>query len=199
MIGFGAGEPDFPTPAHIVDAAVLACRDAVNHRYTPTSGLPELREAIAAKTLRDSGVAVGPGQVLVTNGGKHAVYNTLLTLIDEGDELLLPAPYWTTYPEPVALAGGTAVVIPTTAASGFRVTVDQLEAARTPGTKALMFVSPSNPTGAVYPKAEIEAIGRWAVEHGIWVLTDEIYEHLVYGGREHPRSSPSSPSWPTPA
>jgi aspartate/methionine/tyrosine aminotransferase len=185
VIGFGAGEPDFPTPAHIVEAAAAACHDPVNHRYTPTPGLPELREAIAAKTLRDSGVAVGPGQVLVTNGGKHAVYNTLLTLIDEGDELLLPAPYWTTYPEPVALAGGTPVVIPTTAAGGFRVTVDDLEAARTPRTKALMFVSPSNPTGAVYPQAEIEAIGRWAVEHGIWVITDEIYEHLVYGGRQH--------------
>src|SRR6478609_7653077 len=185
VIGFGAGEPDFPTPAHIVEAAVEACRNPVNHKYSPTNGLPELREAIAAKTLRDSGVPVGAGQVLVTNGGKHAVYNTLLTLIDEGDELLLPAPYWTTYPEPVALAGGTAVVIPTTAADGFRVTVDQLEAARTPRTKAVMFVSPSNPTGAVYPKAEIEAIGRWAHEHGIWVVTDEIYEHLTFGGHTH--------------
>ena len=185
VIGFGAGEPDFATPAHIVEAAVEAARDPRNHRYTPTPGLPELREAIAAKTLRDSGVEVAASQVLVTNGGKHAVYNTLLTLIDEGDELLLPAPYWTTYPEPVALAGGTAVVVPTDAMSGFRVTVEQLEAARTPRTKALMFVSPSNPTGAVYPPEEIEAIGRWAVEHGIWVLTDEIYEHLVYGGREH--------------
>jgi aspartate/methionine/tyrosine aminotransferase len=185
VIGFGAGEPDFPTPAHIVEAAVEACRNPANHKYSPTNGLPDLREAIAAKTLRDSGVPIGAGQVLVTNGGKHAVYNTLLTLIDEGDELLLPAPYWTTYPEPVALAGGRTVVIPTTAADGFRVTVDQLEAARTPRTKALMFVSPSNPTGAVYPKGEIEAIGRWAVEHGIWVITDEIYEHLTYGGREH--------------
>jgi aspartate/methionine/tyrosine aminotransferase len=185
VIGFGAGEPDFPTPAHIVEAAVEACRQPVNHKYSPTPGLPELREAIAAKTLRDSGVAVDAARVLVTNGGKHAVYNTLLTLIDDGDELLLPAPYWTTYPEPVALAGGTAVVIPTTAAQGFRVTVDQLEAARTPRTKALMFVSPSNPTGAVYPKDEIEAIGRWAVEHDVWVITDEIYEHLTYGGREH--------------
>ncbi|HKY16665.1 MAG TPA: pyridoxal phosphate-dependent aminotransferase [Microthrixaceae bacterium] len=185
VIGFGAGEPDFATPAHIVEAAVEAARDPRNYRYTPTPGLPELREAIAAKTLRDSGVEVAASQVLVTNGGKHAVYNTLLTLIDEGDELLLPAPYWTTYPEPVALAGGTAVVVPTDAMSGFRVTVEQLEAARTPRTKALMFVSPSNPTGAVYPPEEIEVIGRWALEHGIWVLTDEIYEHLVYGGREH--------------
>ena len=151
MIGFGAGEPDFPTPAHIVAAAIEAAGDPKNHRYTPTPGLPELREAIAAKTLRDSGVDVGPAQVLVTNGGKHAVYNTTLALVDEGDEVLLPAPYWTTYPEPVALAGGKTVAIPTDADAGFRVTVDQLEAARTPRTKALVFVSPSNPTGAVYP------------------------------------------------
>jgi aspartate/methionine/tyrosine aminotransferase len=185
VIGFGAGEPDFPTPAHIVAAAVAAASDPKNHRYTPTPGLPELRDAIATKTLRDSGVEVSPTQVLVTNGGKHAVYNTLLTLVDEGDEVLLPAPYWTTYPEPVALAGGKVVEIPTTADGGFRVTVEQLEAARTPRTKALVFVSPSNPTGAVYPRDEIEAIGRWAVEHGIWVLTDEIYEHLTYGDNEH--------------
>jgi aspartate/methionine/tyrosine aminotransferase len=185
VIGFGAGEPDFPTPAHIVDAAVEAARDPKNHRYTPTPGLPELRDAIAAKTRRDSGVEVSPTQVLVTNGGKHAVYNTLLTLVDEGDEVLLPAPYWTTYPEPVALAGGKVVAIPTTADAGFRVTVEQLEAARTPRTKALVFVSPSNPTGAVYPRDEIEAIGRWAVEHGVWVLTDEIYEHLTYGDNQH--------------
>ena len=185
VIGFGAGEPDFPTPAHIVDAAIAACSDPANHRYTPTPGLPVLREAIATKTLRDSGVEVAASQVLVTNGGKHAVYNTLLTLVDDGDEVLLPAPYWTTYPEPIALAGGRTVTIPTTAAEGFRVTVDQLEAARTPATKALVFVSPSNPTGAVYPRDEIEAIGRWALEHGIWVITDEIYEHLVYGANEH--------------
>jgi aspartate/methionine/tyrosine aminotransferase len=185
VIGFGAGEPDFPTPAHIVDAAVAAAKDPKNHRYTPTPGLPELRDAIATKTLRDSGVEVSPSQVLVTNGGKHAVYNTLLTLVDEGDEVLLPAPYWTTYPEPVALAGGKVVEIPTTADAGFRVTVEQLEASRTPRTKALVFVSPSNPTGAVYPRDEIEAIGRWAVEHGVWVLTDEIYEHLTYGDNQH--------------
>ncbi len=185
VIGFGAGEPDFPTPAHIVDAAAEACRVPANHRYTPTNGLPELREAIAAKTLRDSGVEVSAANVLVTNGGKHAVYNTLLTLVDEGDEVLLPAPYWTTYPEPIRLAGGEPVVVPTTAAEGFRVSVEQLEAARTPRTKAIVFVSPSNPTGAVYPRDEIEAIGRWAVEHGVWVVTDEIYEHLTYGGREH--------------
>jgi aspartate/methionine/tyrosine aminotransferase len=180
VIGFGAGEPDFPTPDHIVEAAVAACRDPRNHRYSPAAGLPELKEAIAAKTLRDSGLEVLPGQVLVTNGGKHAVSNTFEALLNPGDEVLLPAPYWTTYPEPIALAGGVVEVLPTDAAAGFRVTVDQLEAARTPRTKALVFVSPSNPTGAVYGAEEVEAIGRWAHEHGIWVVTDEIYEHLTY-------------------
>ena len=185
VIGFGAGEPDFPTPAHVVEAAAAACFDAANHRYTAAAGLPVLKEAIAAKTLRDSGVVVDPSQVVVTNGGKQAVYAAITVLIDEGDEVLLPAPYWTTYPEPIALAGGVSVVIQTTEATGFRVTVEQLEAARTPRTKALIFVSPSNPTGAVYPPGEIEAIGQWAVEHGIVVITDEIYEHLVYGDAEH--------------
>jgi aspartate aminotransferase len=180
VIGFGAGEPDFPTPARIVEAAVEACRVPANHRYTPAGGLPALKEAIAAKTSRDSGFDVPPGQVLVTNGGKHAVYNTFLTLLNPGDEVLLPAPYWTTYPEPVALTGASAVVVPTGAESGFRVSVDQLEAARTEATKALVFVSPSNPTGAVYPEDEVRAIGEWAVEHDIWVVTDEIYEHLVF-------------------
>ena len=185
VIGFGAGEPDFPTPEAIVAAAEAACREPRNHRYTPTAGLPELREAIAVKTRRDSGLEVTASQVLVTNGGKQAVANTFAALCDPGDEVLVPAPYWTTYPESIALAGGVTVVVPTDATSGFRVTVDQLERARTPRTKILLFVSPSNPTGAVYPKDEIEAIGRWAVEHGIWVVTDEIYEHLVYGGAEH--------------
>jgi aspartate aminotransferase len=180
VIGFGAGEPDFPTPAHIVEAAVDACRDPQNHKYTPAGGLPALRQAIADKTARDSGFECEASQVLVTNGGKHAVYAALLTLLDEGDECLLPAPYWTTYPEPVRLAGAIPVVVPTDVRSGFRVSVDQLEAARTPRTKALIFVSPSNPSGAVYPPDEVEAIGRWAVEHGIWVITDEIYEHLTY-------------------
>ncbi|MEJ5256438.1 MAG: pyridoxal phosphate-dependent aminotransferase [Acidimicrobiales bacterium] len=181
VIGFGAGEPDFPTPAHIVEAAIAACRDPRNHRYTPAGGLPELKEAIAAKTLRDSGWEVLPGQVLVTNGGKHAVYNTFTTLLDPGDEVLLPAPYWTTYPEPIALAGATTVVVPTDESSGFRVTVEQLDAACTPATKALVFVSPSNPTGAVYPPEEVKAIGEWALDKGIWVVTDEIYEHLTFG------------------
>ena len=181
VIGFGAGEPDFPTPDHIVEAAVAACRTPRFHKYTPAAGLPELREAIAVKTKRDSGYEVTAEQVLVTNGGKHAVYNTFATLLDPGDEVLLPAPYWTTYPEPIRLAGGVPVVLPTDEASGFRVTVDQLEAALTDRTKILMFVSPSNPTGAVYPPGEVEAIGHWAAERGIWVVTDEIYEHLTYG------------------
>jgi len=185
VIGFGAGEPDFVTPAHIVEAAVAACRDATNHRYTPAGGLPALKEALADKTERDSAWRPEASEILVTNGGKHAVYNACATVIDPGDEVLLPAPYWTTYPESIALAGGVPVVLTTDTASGFRVTVEQLEAARTERTKALMFVSPSNPTGAVYPADEIAAIGRWAVEHGIWVITDEIYEHLVYDGHEH--------------
>ncbi|MCU1356634.1 MAG: aspC1 [Acidimicrobiales bacterium] len=185
VIGFGAGEPDFPTPDHIVEAAVAACRDPKNHRYSPAGGLPELKEAIASKTARDSGYDIDAGQVLVTNGGKHAVANAMATLLDDGDEVLLPAPYWTTYPEPIRRAGGVPVEIHTDEGSGFRVTIDQLEAARTPKTKALVFVSPSNPTGAVYPRDEIEAIGRWCVEHEIWVLTDEIYEHLTYGDNEH--------------
>ncbi len=184
VVGFGAGEPDFPTPSHVVDAAIEACRNPANHRYSPTAGLPELRRAIADKTARDSGYGCIPSQVLVTNGGKHAVYNTFQTLLDPGDEVLLPAPYWTTYPEAIALAGGQEVVLPTTAESGFRVTVDELEAARTSNTKVLLFVSPSNPTGAVYPVEEVEAIGKWAVEHGIWVVTDEIYEHLTFGDHE---------------
>jgi aspartate aminotransferase len=185
VIGFGAGEPDFPTPAAIVDAAIAACRDPRNHKYTPAGGLPELKEAIVAKTARDSQYAVELSQVLVTNGGKHAVYNAFATLLDPGDEVLLPAPYWTTYPEPIALAGGVPVVLPTDETTGFRVTVEQLDAAVTERTKVLLFVSPSNPTGAVYPVAEVEAIGRWAVERGIWVVTDEIYEHLTYGDHRH--------------
>ena len=181
VIGFGAGEPDFPTPAHIVEAAVVACRDARNHRYSPTAGLPDLREAIAHKTKRDSGYDVAANQVVVTNGGKHAVYTTFQVLLDPGDEVLCPAPYWTTYPEAITLGGGVPVVVPTGESSGFRVSIEQLDAARTPRTKALLFVSPSNPTGAVYSPHEVEAIGRWALEHDIWVITDEIYEHLTFG------------------
>jgi aspartate/methionine/tyrosine aminotransferase len=184
VIGFAAGEPDFATPAHIVDAAVAACRSLDDHHYTPAGGLPQLRTAIATKTARDSGYVVDAHQVVVTNGGKHAVYNTFQTLLDPGDEVLLPAPYWTTYPEAIALADGVPLVIPTAVEAGFRVTVEQLDAARTSRTKALLFVSPSNPTGVVYPPGEIEAIGRWAVERGIWVITDEIYEHLTYDDHE---------------
>lgn len=184
VIGFGAGEPDFPTPEYIVEAAIAACRDPKWHRYTPAGGLPELKEAIAVKTLRDSGYEITASQVLVTNGGKQALYNTFAALLDPGDEALLPAPYWTTYPESIRLAGGVPVEILTDETSGYRVTIEQLEAALTPRTKLLVFVSPSNPTGAVYSPAEVEAIGRWALDKGIWVVTDEIYEHLVYGDAE---------------
>ncbi|RSN49715.1 aspartate aminotransferase [Amycolatopsis sp. WAC 04197] len=186
VIGFGAGQPDFPTPANVLEAAEAAVRDKVNHGYTAAGGLPELREAIAAKTVRDSGFEVDPGRVLVTNGGKQAVYSAFATLLDPGDEVLLPAPYWTTYPESIALAGGVGVQVTADETTGYLVTVEQLEAARTPRTKVLLFVSPSNPTGAVYPREQVEAIGRWAHENGLWVITDEIYEHLVYDGAEAP-------------
>ena len=185
VIGFGAGEPDFPTPDYIVEAAVAACRDPKNHRYTPVPGLPELREAVAAKTLRDTGYRVDAGQVLITNGGKQAVYNTFAALLDPGDEVLLVAPYWTTYPEAIKLAGGIPVPVLTDETSGYLATVEQLEAARTERTKVLLFVSPSNPTGAVYPREQVEAIGAWAAEQGLWVVTDEIYEHLTYAGAQH--------------
>tara|TARA_B100001778_G_scaffold114028_1_gene93391 strand:- start:1199 stop:2395 length:1197 start_codon:yes stop_codon:yes gene_type:complete len=185
VIGFGAGEPDFPTPSYIVEAAIAACADPINHRYSPAGGLPDLKEAIAHKTLRDSGLEVSPDQVVVTNGGKHAVYNCMQVILNAGDEVLLPAPYWTTYPEPIALAGATTTILPTTEQTGFRVTVDQLNASLTDRTKALIFVSPSNPTGAVYPEEEITAIGEWAVENNVWIFTDEIYEHLVYGSNVH--------------
>ena len=181
VIGFGAGEPDFPTPEHIVEAAVRACRDPKHHKYSPAAGLPELREAIAAKTARDSGFVCTAGQVLVTNGGKHAVFTAFAALCDPGDEVICPAPYWTTYPEAIGLAGGVPVIVHTDESSGFRVTVEQLDAALTPRTKALLFVSPDNPSGAIYTPEEVEAIGRWALDKGVWVLTDEIYEHLVYG------------------
>lgn len=184
VIGFGAGEPDFPTPGYIVEAAVEAARDPRNHKYTPAGGLPELKQAIAAKTRRDSGYAVEPSQVLVTNGGKQAVYEAFATLLDPGDEVLVVAPYWTTYPEAIKLAGGVQVDVVTDESTGYLASVEQLEAARTERTKVLLFVSPSNPTGAVHSREETIAIGRWAAEHGLWVVTDEIYEHLVYGGTE---------------
>ena len=181
VVGFGAGEPDFPTPGYVVEAAARACRDTSNHRYTPAAGLPELRQAIADKTRRDSGYAVDVEQVLVTNGGKQAIYQTFATLLGPGDEVLLPAPYWTTYPESIRLAGGVPVPVVADEAADYLVSVDQLEAARTSRTKVLMFCSPSNPTGAVYPAEQVASIGRWALEHGVWVVTDEIYEHLTYG------------------
>ncbi|WP_375401322.1 pyridoxal phosphate-dependent aminotransferase [uncultured Amnibacterium sp.] len=182
VVSYAAGEPDFDTPAHIVEAAVAAAHDPRNHHYTAAVGLPELREAIAAKTLRDSGLQVAPSQVIVTNGGKHAVYQTIQTLVGEGDEVVIPSPYWVTYPEVVKLAGGVPVAVFAGADADYKVTVEQLEAARTPRTTVLLFVSPSNPTGAVYSPDETRAIGEWALEHGIWVVTDEIYQNLVYDG-----------------
>ena len=184
VVGFGAGEPDFPTPDYVVEAAVEACRDPRNHRYTPAGGLPELKQAIVDKTRRDSGYDVEPAQVLVTNGGKQAIYEAFATILDPGDEVIVPAPYWTTYPESIRLAGGVPVEVLADESQDYKVTLEQLEAARTDRTKVLLFNSPSNPTGAVYGRDEVEAIGRWAVEHGLWVMTDEIYEHLVYDGLE---------------
>jgi aspartate/methionine/tyrosine aminotransferase len=184
VIGFGAGEPDFPTPDYIVEAAVEACRDPRNHRYTPAGGLPELKAAIVEKTRRDSGYEVEAANVLVTNGGKQAIYEAFATLLDPGDEVIVPAPYWTTYPEAIRLAGGVPVEVLADETQDYKVTPAQLEAARTDKTKVLLFNSPSNPTGAVYDRAETETIGRWALEHGLWVLTDEIYEHLTYDGVE---------------
>jgi aspartate aminotransferase len=181
VIGFGAGEPDFPTPGYIVEAAQRACAEPRFHKYTPAAGLPELREAIAAKLARDSGLIVPASQVLVTNGGKHAVYEAFATLLDPGDEVLLPTPYWTSYPESITLAGGVPVLVHSDETSGYLTSVEQLEAHLTDRTKVLLFVSPSNPTGAVYPPEQVAEIGRWAADRGIWVITDEIYEHLVYG------------------
>jgi len=182
VISFAAGEPDFPTPAHIVEAAVAAAQDPKNHRYTPAAGLPELRESVAAKTLRDSSLAVEPSQVIITNGGKQAVYQAFATIVDPGDEVLVPAPYWTTYPEAIRLAGGVPVEVFAPAEQDYLVTVEQLEAARTERTKVLLFVSPSNPTGSVYSPEQTAAIGAWAEQHGLWVISDEIYQNLTYDG-----------------
>lgn len=184
VISYAAGEPDFGTPQHIVEAAIEAARERKNHRYTPAAGLPDLREAIVQKTARDSKVDVSPKQVLVTNGGKQSVYESFQVLLNPGDEVIVPTPYWTTYPEVIGLADGVAVDVFADAAQDYKVTVDQLEAARTERTKVLLFVSPSNPTGAVYTEDETRAIGQWALEHGIWVITDEIYQNLTYDGYE---------------
>lgn len=186
VIGFGAGEPDFPTPDYVVQAAADAAKVVANHRYTPTPGLPELREAIVKKTMRDSRYEITADQVLVTNGGKQAVYQAFATIIGEGDEVILPSPYWTTYPECVKLAGGKSVEVFADETQNYCVTVDQLEAARTPKTKALLFCSPSNPTGSVYSPDQVKAIGEWALKNNIWVITDEIYEHLLYDGATAP-------------
>jgi aspartate/methionine/tyrosine aminotransferase len=194
VIGYGAGEPDFPTPAHIVAAAEAACLNPANYKYTPTAGIAELREAIVTKTKRDSGLDITASQTLVTNGGKHAVATAFMSVLNPGDEVLVPAPFWTTYPEAIYLTGAKAVPVLTSEAKGFRVTVDELERARTPKTKMLVFVSPSNPTGAVVAPSDVAAIGAWAAEHDIWVLCDEIYEHLVYGSAQHVSLPTVSPS-----
>jgi len=186
VVSFGAGEPDFATPDYIVAAAVEAAAQPASHHYTAVGGLQPLREAVVAKTARDSGLEISPAQVLITNGGKQAIANAFLTLLDPGDEVIVPAPYWVTFPEAIALAGGVPMPIGTTVAGGFRVTLEQLEEVLTPRTKAILFVSPSNPTGAIYSRDEVEAIGRFAVERGLWVVTDEMYEHFVYGNRQAP-------------
>jgi aspartate aminotransferase len=183
VISFAAGEPDFPTPAHIVEAAIAAAKDPKNHRYTPAIGLPELREAIAKKTLADSGTEITAAQVVVTNGGKQAVYQAFAVLLDPGDEVILPSPYWTTYPEAIALAGGKSVEVFAGSDQGYLVTVEQLEQARTPKTKALLLGSPANPTGAVYSKEQIKAIGEWALANEIWIVSDEIYQNVIYDGK----------------
>jgi len=184
VISYAAGEPDFPTPEHIVEAALVAARDPKAHRYTPAAGLPDLRAAIAEKTLRDSGLAVDPSRVIVTNGGKQSVYEAFQVLLNPGDEVIVPTPFWTTYPEVIALADGVAVDVFADASQNYQVTVEQLEAARTPRTKVLLFVSPSNPTGSVYSPEQTKAIGDWALEHGIWVVSDEIYQNLTYSEGE---------------
>ena len=186
VIGFGAGEPDFPTPDYIVEAAAAAAKVVANHRYSPTPGLPDLRDAIVAKTKRDSNYEITADQVLVTNGGKQAVYQAFATIVDVGDEVLLPSPYWTTYPECIQLAGGKAVEVFADETQNYLVTVEQLEAARTPKTKALLFCSPSNPTGSVYSVEQVKAIGEWALKNNIWIIADEIYEHLLYDGATAP-------------
>jgi aspartate aminotransferase len=186
VIGFGAGEPDFPTPSYIVDAAVAAAKVVANHRYTPTPGLPELRQAIVDKTKRDSNYEIAVDQVLVTNGGKQAVYQAFATILDPGDEVILPAPFWTTYPEAIKLAGGKAVEVFADETQNYLVNVDQLEQVRTGKTKALLFCSPSNPTGSVYSAEQVKAIGEWALKHNIWIIADEIYEHLLYDGATAP-------------
>ena len=186
VIGFGAGEPDFPTPDYIVAAAASAAGVAANHRYTPTPGLPELRDAIVAKTKRDSNYVITADQVLVTNGGKQSVYQAFATIIDPGDEVILPSPFWTTYPECIKLAGGKTVEVFADESQNYLVSVEQLEAARTPKTKALLFWSPSNPTGSVYSPEQVKAIGEWALKNNIWIIADEIYEHLLYDGAQAP-------------
>jgi aspartate/methionine/tyrosine aminotransferase len=186
VIGFGAGEPDFPTPEYIVNAAIEAAKNPANHRYTPTPGLPDLREAIVNKTKRDSNYEITVEQVLVTNGGKQSVYQSFASILDPGDEVILPSPFWTTYPECIKLAGGVSVEVFADESQNYLVSVAQLEKALTPKTKVLLFCSPSNPTGSVYSPEQVKEIGQWALKNNLWVVTDEIYEHLLYDGATAP-------------
>ena len=186
VIGFGAGEPDFPTPEYIVNAAIEAVKNPANHRYTPTPGLPDLREAIVNKTKRDSNYEITVDQVLVTNGGKQSVYQSFASILDPGDEVILPSPFWTTYPECIKLAGGVSVEVFADESQNYLVSVAQLEKALTPKTKVLLFCSPSNPTGSVYSPEQVKEIGQWALKNNLWVVTDEIYEHLLYDGATAP-------------
>ena len=192
VIGFGAGEPDFPTPDYIVNAAIDAAKLPANHRYTPTPGLPELRDAIVKKTKRDSNYEITADQVLVTNGGKQSVYQSFASVLDPDDEVLLPSPFWTTYPECIKLAGGKAVEVFADESQNYLVSVAQLEKALTPKTKVLLFCSPSNPTGSVYSPEQVKEIGEWALKNNLWVITDEIYEHLLYDGDQYLEQLPTT-------
>ena len=186
VIGFGAGEPDFPSPDYVVDAAIKAAADPKNHKYSPAAGLESLREVIAKTTKDYSGFEINADNIIVSNGGKQSILTAFLSTLDTGDEVIIPAPYWTTYPEAVKIAGGTPVFIETEKSNNFKVTVDQLEKSKNKNTKMLVWCSPSNPTGVVYTKEESEEIYDWIFKNDLWILSDELYEHLVYEGETSP-------------
>ncbi|MDA9275684.1 pyridoxal phosphate-dependent aminotransferase [Acidimicrobiia bacterium] len=186
VIGFGAGEPDFPTPQYVVEDVQLAAEDTSNHKYSPVAGLDILKEEIVRTSSLYSGINIGKENIVVSNGGKHAILTTFMSLLNPGDEVLIPSPYWTTYPEAVKISGGSPVIVNTEFDEDFKVNKDQLEAHKTSKTKVLVWVSPSNPTGVVYTKKEAEEIYNWAFENNIWILSDELYEHLVYEGVTSP-------------
>ena len=186
VIGFGAGEPDFPSPDYVVDAAIKAAADPKNHKYSPAAGLESLRQIIAKTTKDYSGFEINSDNVIVSNGGKQSILTAFLSILDPGDEVIIPAPYWTTYPEAVKIAGGTPVFIETEKSNNFKVTVEQLEKSKSKNTKMLVWCSPSNPTGVVYSKEEAEEIYEWIFKNDLWILSDELYEHLVYEGETSP-------------